>query len=135
MDINFIVETSGYRLISSGTLMTCDNEPILMTVVLAGEKTICVKLHFHAEKHLDGKSMVRHVSEEGTVDEWDIYESDDGDYGWTVKPVAIICYEEDALLKTLYLQLHSQKVSVDGTVKAEYAWFEGSKGEPMVGGC
>ena len=91
MYINVTVETSGYRLISSGTLMTCDNEPILMTVGIAGEKTMCVKLQFHREALPDGKSMLRRVSEDGTVDDWDIYESDDGDYGWTVRPVPILC--------------------------------------------
>ena len=116
MPINFIVETGEYRLISSGTLMTIDNQPILMTVALAEERTVCVKLHFHAEKHPEGKNMLRRVSEDGTVDEWDIYESDDGDFGWTVKPVPILCYEDGDVMKTLYLQLHTQKVSVDGTV-------------------
>jgi len=75
--------------------MTFDSEPILMTVVIAGEKTACVKLNFRAAKHPDGKSMLRRVSEDGTVDDWDIYESDDGDYGWTVKPVSILRYEDE----------------------------------------
>jgi len=38
-------------------------------------------------------------------------------------------------MKTLYLQLHTHKVSVDGMVKVEFTWFEGSKGEPMVNVC
>ena len=79
--------------------------------------------------------MLRRVSEDGTVDEWDIYESDDGDYGWTVRPVPIICYEDGDRMKTLFLQLHTQKVSVDGTVKVEYAWFEGIEGQPSMEMC
>jgi len=115
--------------------MTIDNLPINVTVEIAGEKTVCVVLSFHPEKHPDGKSMLRRVSEDGSVDKWDIYESDDGDYGWTIKPVPILCYEDGDVMRTLCLQIHTQKISVDGTVKVDYAWFEGIKGEPRVGVC
>ena len=127
MKINFTVATGVYRLISSGTLMTIDNLPINVTVEIAGEKTVCVVLSFHPEKHPDGKSMLRRVSEDGSVDKWDIYESDDGDYGWTIKPVPILCYEDGDVMRTLCLQIHTQKISVDGTVKLTMLGLRGSK--------
>lgn len=124
MDINIVVETAGYRLISSGTLLTCDSEPIRMTVEIAGEKTVNVQLHFHPEKHPDGKSLLRQISEDRTEDNWHIYESIDGECGRTIAPVPVICYQDREEMKTLYLQILTQKVSEDGTVKVDYSWFE-----------
>ena len=135
MEINVTVETGEYRLITSGTLITCDNEPICMTVEIAEEKTICVVLHFHQEKHPEGKSIERCIAEDGTVDDWYIYESDNGEYGRTVRPVPVICFQDDDEMKTLFLQIHTQKLSAEGRVKLEYCWFEGEVLNPGIGIC
>lgn len=62
-----------------------------MNVWIDDEKTVCVLLYIHSEHHSEGKSMVRHISEDGTIDEWHIYESEDGESGLTPDPVPIMC--------------------------------------------
>jgi hypothetical protein len=125
MDIQITVETGGYQVLSSGTLMTIENQPIVMTAVISEEQTVSVALYLHQEKHPAGKGLVRGISIDGTVDEWHIYESDDGDGGQTISPVPIIQYEVDDEVLTLYLQVHTQKLSPEGTFKFDYCLLEG----------
>jgi len=125
MDIQITVETGGYQVISSGTLMTIENQPIVMTAVIAEEQSVSVAVYFHQEKHPEGKGLVRGISIDGTVDEWHIYESDSGDGTQMIHPVPIIQYEEDGEVLTLYLQVHTQKLSPDGTFKFDYCLLEG----------
>lgn len=125
MDIQITVETGGYQVISSGTLMTIENQPIVMTAVISEEQTVSVAVYFHQGKHPEGKGLVRGISIDGTVDEWHIYESDSEDGSQMIHPVPIIQYEEDGEVLTLYLQVHTQKLSPDGTFKFDYCLLEG----------
>lgn len=125
MDIQITVETGGYEVISSGTLMTIEKQPILMTAVIAEEQTVSVAVYFHQEKNPEGKDLVRGISIDGTVDEWHIYESDSEDGSQMIHPVPLIQYEADGEVLTLYLQAHTQKLSPDGTFKFDYCLLEG----------
>lgn len=130
MEIDFNVEAGGYRLLSSGSLLNIVNQPILMTVEIDGNQAVSVALHFHAEKHQKGKGLVRSLSIDGTVDEWHLYGSEGGENRHLTEPVPILHYEEGAEVLTLYLQIHSQKVAEDGTVKVDFYWLEGSEDSP-----
>lgn len=130
MEIEFNVEAGGYRLLSSGSLLSSVNQPLLMTVDIDGNQAVSVALHFHAEKHKEGKGLVRGLSIDGTVDEWHLYGSETGANVHLTEPVPILHYEEGAEVLTLYLQIHTQKVSEDGTMKVDFCWLEGSEDSP-----
>ena len=127
MDIQISVETGRYRLISSGTLLTIDDQPVLMTVEIDEEESASVLLIFHHKKHPDGKSLVRSISIDGTVDEWHIYESADGDCSWLIQPEPIVQYQDAEEQLTLYLQIHLNKIATDGTIKLDFCWLEGDR--------
>lgn len=127
MDIQISVETGRYRLISSGTLFTMEDQPVLMTVEIDEVESASVLLIFHRKSHPEGKRLVRSVSIDGTVDEWHIYESVDGDFGWLIKPEPIIQYQDEEEQLTLYLQIHINKIATDGTIKLDFCWLEGDR--------
>ena len=127
MDIQISVETGRYRLISSGTLFTMEDQPVLMTVEIDEVESASVLLIFHRKSHPEGKRLVRSVSIDGTVDEWHIYESVDGGFDWLIKPEPIIQYQDEEEQLTLYLQIHMNKIADDGTVKLDFCWLEGDR--------
>lgn len=129
MEISIDITTSDLTLITSGTFMTIDEKPIQMEVLFDGERTVSVVILFHHELHPSGKSVVRNVSKDRTIDEWHIYDSVDGESERTVAPVPVVFYEDDLVTMAIYLQLHTQRLS-DGSVKVDYAWWDGECVKP-----
>lgn len=111
MTIAISIESDTLQLITSGFLFAKPNQPTKMTIYIDDEKTLSVSLYIHSELHSEGENMVRHISEDGTVDEWHIYDSDDGDSKLTPEPVSVVCYEYDGIIKTIYLQLQTTKAA------------------------
>ncbi len=127
MNISIQVTTGDFTLISSGTLLTVNGDPIRMTAMVCDEQTMSVELHFHPDRHHEGRSLVRNLSEDGATQEWHIYDSANGDSGRTISPVPVVSYDDNGIIKSIYLQLHTTRLQDDGPVKVEYAWWSGVK--------
>jgi hypothetical protein len=85
------------------------------------------KLHFHPDRHHEGRSLVRDLSDDGTTQEWHIYDSENGESGRTISPVPVMSYEDEGIMKSIYLQLHTTRLQDDGPVKVQYTWWSGVK--------
>jgi hypothetical protein len=127
MSISIEVTSGDYTLISSGTLLTINGDPVRMTIIAFDEQLAAVELIFHAGRHHEGRSLVRHISEDGTIHQWHIFDSANGDSGRTVSPVPILSYEDEGIMKSIYLQLHTTRLQDDGPIKVEYTWWSGVK--------
>jgi hypothetical protein len=127
MNISIQVQSGDYTLISSGALLTINGAPVTMTVVACDEQLISVELHFHPDRHHEGRSLVRNFSEDGTIQQWHIYDSTNGESGRTASPAPVMSYEDEGIMKSIYLQLHTTRLQADGPVKVEYVWWSGVK--------
>ena len=125
MNISIEVTSGDHILISSGTLLTSNGDPVRMTVVICDEHTVSVELHFHPDLHHEGLSLVRDLTDDGTTQEWHIYDSANGDSGRNVSPVPIVSYDDNGIIKSIYLQLHTIRLQNDGPDKVEYALWSG----------
>jgi hypothetical protein len=127
MNITIETTSAGLTLISSGFFMTIGDEPIRMSVIISGDKTITVVLYFHPEFHPGGRCLERKISDDETIDEWHIYENPAGESALTGSPVSIMGYEgTGGEAKLICLQLHSTRLPNDGPVKVDYAWWVGA---------
>jgi len=63
ISISIEVTSDDYSLISSGTLLTINREPVCMTIIDFDERLVSVELHFHPDRHHEGRSLVRQISE------------------------------------------------------------------------
>ena len=116
------VSTGPYCLVASGSLLTIDNMPVVMTVSIGGQQTVNVEVQFHDDFHPEGLSLVRSKSECSAVERWDIYQSNDGVCCRTTKPVPIMVYQSGLGARKVCLQLGAQPVAAN-TYRVEYAWF------------
>jgi len=132
MTVSISIESNNLQLISSGFLFAKLNKPVKMSIFIDDEKTLSVSLYIHSELHSEGENMVRHISEDGTTDEWHIYESEDGESKFTPEPVSVVCYEFDGIIKTIYLQVQTTKLR-DGLYEVKYVWWEGNADGAQVG--
>ena len=126
MDPRITIVTAGFTLLSSGTMLAIDQEPIQMNLSLDRSILLSVELHFLAEYHPGGRSMERYQSKDGSVEKWHIFDSINGESGHTISPVPVISYVDEGVLKTVCLQLHTTKLS-SGSIKIDYAWWTGTE--------
>ena len=132
LDISFLISTANLTLISSGSMMTIKDEPVRMSISINGTKTKSVELHFHAKIHPEGLSLDRQHSADSSVETWHIYDSNNGVSGRTVSPVPVVSYDDNGIIKSIYLQLHTTRLQDDGPVKIEYAWWSGVAPNIMI---
>ena len=134
MNISISIESDNQQIISSGYLFARPDKPVRMTVFIDNEKTVSVMLCMCSEKHSKGKRILRNVSDDGTIDEWNIYESEDGEIGFTDYPVRVVCYEDAGVTKAVYLQIYIEKLR-KGLYEVNYVWLEGQSDDVLVGVC
>lgn len=122
-----MISSGKLDLVSSGIFITIGEEPVNMRVMIGGEPTVTVVLHFHRGTQTLGRPMERKVSPDGAFDEWHIYDSYEGEAGHTRAPVPVIVFKEKDELKELFLQLCVYRLP-DGQTRVEYAWWSSQCG-------
>lgn len=134
MSIHVDLDLDGLSLISSGSLLLEADQTVRMAVVIAEEKTVTVVLRFFQKKHPDGVSMTRRISQDGTIDEWSLFEADN-DFSMIKQPVSVLRYVEGTTEKTVYFQIYKEKLfmNVDSMIKVEYWWFQSDREEGKIG--
>ena len=129
MEIAIEISSADLTLISCGSFLTIDDSPVKMDVIINEATTVSVMIIFHRESHPAGKSLTRKASEDGTLDEWHIYDSVVGELSNTIAPVPVIFYDDEGGAPlAIYLQLHTQRLP-NGPVKVDYAWWDGERRE------
>jgi hypothetical protein len=117
------VETGGYRLLASASMMTVGSAPLAMTWQQGNAFPSKVSLHFHCEPHPEGLGIERRTNGSDSDVDLHIYSLDSDAPVFAAAPFPVTSYWDGQDDCDLFLQLHIQRLRPGGPFMVNYSWF------------
>jgi hypothetical protein len=129
MSLSIGLKIDGLDLVSSGSFMTINDQPVEFSINAAPSGTFLVYLVFHRESHLAGRGMELKMEKEQGAMYINLYDCDSDLAVYNAKPMHIISYAEEFVERGIYLQLNLNRLRSNGAILIHYAWLVGKPPE------